>query len=92
MQIPRLGGRFLWSQCVNARRAGARSLYVAMFDEIDEGTAIFKVRNDPPTGASPFVTEPGVPSDHYLWLSGAAGRLLKGELPADSIDLPARPK
>lgn len=88
--IPRLGGRFLWAQCLAAHRAGVRSLYVAMFDELDEGTAIFKTRNDPPAGASPFVAEPGLQSDHYLWLTGAAVRLLRGELPVDSDALPSR--
>ena len=48
--IPRCGGRFFWSQIVAAKRAGAEMLYVAMFDEVDEGTAIFKCTNDPPTG------------------------------------------
>ena len=41
-EIPRLKGPFLWSQAVAFKRAGAQMLYVAMFDEIDEGTAIFK--------------------------------------------------
>ena len=79
--IPRLGGRFLWSQLVAAKRAGARSVYVAMFDEQDEATAIFKVTQDPPVGASRFVAEPGVAGDQYLWLSGQGGRLLRGEIP-----------
>lgn len=48
--IPRLQGRFFWSQITAAKRAGADMLYVAMFDEVDEGTAIFKVTNDPPVG------------------------------------------
>ncbi len=48
--IPRLGGRFFWSQVVAAKRAGAGMLYVAMFDEVDEGTAIFKATNTPPVG------------------------------------------
>ena len=88
--IPRLAGRFLWSQFLQARRAGLRSVYVAMFDELDEGTAIFKTRNDPPVGASPFIAERDVPSDHYLWLTGNGGRLLRGELPADTEALPVR--
>ena len=88
--VPRLGGRFFWSQCIQAQRVGAKAIYVAMFDELDEGTAIFKVRQDPPVGASPFVAEPELPNDHYLWLSGAAGRLLRGELPPGSGDLPTR--
>lgn len=86
-QIPRLGGRFLWSQAVAAREAGAKSLYVAMFDEIDEGTAIMKCGGPRPIGN--FVDLSDVPTDHYLWLTGQAGRMLRGEIPA-SPDLPKR--
>jgi hypothetical protein len=78
--IPRLGGDFLWSQCRADVSAGARMLYIAMFDELDEGTAIFKVRQDAPTGASQFVSEPDVPGDRYLRVAGEAGRLLRGEI------------
>lgn len=77
--IPRLGGRFLWSQALAAKQSGAQMLYVAMFDELDEGTAIFKTENHPPVGASPFLAEPDLPNDHYLWLTGMLGRLLRGE-------------
>jgi hypothetical protein len=86
-QIPRLGGRFLWSQAVAARAAGAKTLYVAMFDEIDEGTAIMKCGGPRPVGN--FLDLSDVPTDHYLWLSGQAGRMLRGEIPASS-DLPQR--
>ena len=79
-QIPRLGGRFLWSQCAAAVRAESRMLYVAMFDEMDEGTAIFKCTNTPPVGRSPFLTYENLPSDHYLWLTGQAGRMLRKEI------------
>lgn len=79
--IPRLGGRFFWKQAVEAVRAGAKTLYVAMFDEIDEGTAVMKCAGERPAGESPFVDVSDVPSDHYLWLSGEAGRLLRGERP-----------
>ena len=88
-QIPRREGRFLWSQFVAAKHAGATMLYVAMFDEMDEGTAIFKCTNDPPVGQSRFVTFEGLPSDHYLWLAGMGGRLLRGEI-APSDAPPAR--
>jgi hypothetical protein len=80
-QIPRLKGEFLWSQFVAAKRAGAEMIYVAMFDEVDEGTAIFKCTNEPPVGPNPFLTYEGLPSDHYLWLTGEGARLLRGERP-----------
>ena len=51
-EIPRLKGRFLWRQFCEAQRAGAAMLNVAMFDEMDEGTAIFKCTNDVPPGDS----------------------------------------
>jgi hypothetical protein len=83
-QIPRRDGAFLWSQVVAAKNAGLKSVYVAMFDEVDEGTAIFKCVNDTPTNGT-FVGYGGLPSDHYLWLTGQAGRLLRGELPATGM-------
>jgi hypothetical protein len=88
-QIPRRKGQFLWSQLVAAKAAGARSVYVAMFDEMDEGTAIFKCTNDPPVGASPFLTYEGLSSDHYLWLAGPGGRLIRGEVDQSEVP-PAR--
>jgi hypothetical protein len=81
-QIPRRRGQFFWSQFCEARRAGATMLYVAMFDEVDEGTAIFKCTNNVPMGGNPqFVTYEGLPSDYYLKLVNAGARLLRGEIP-----------
>ena len=77
-QIPRLKGQFLWSQLLGVRSARARSAYVAMFDEVDEGTAVFKCSDAPPAG---FLDLEGLPSDFYLKLVGAGGKLLRGELP-----------
>jgi hypothetical protein len=86
--IPRLQGRFFWSQIAAARRSGAEMLYVAMFDEVDEGTAIFKCTNHPPIGDGVnFLTYEGLPSDHYLRLTGLAGKVFRGEIPA-SAELP----
>jgi hypothetical protein len=80
-KIPRLDGQFLWSQIVANKKAGADMLYIAMFDEVDEGTAIFKCTNNPPTnGGSKFVTFNGLPSDFYLRLAGQAGKLLRDEI------------
>ena len=78
-EVPRLKGEFFWSQFVAAKRAGATMIYVAMFDEVDEGTAIFKCTNAAlDSGASKFLTYEGLPSDHYLWLAGEGARLLRG--------------
>ncbi|MDB6133689.1 MAG: hypothetical protein JWM59_1932 [Verrucomicrobiales bacterium] len=88
-QIPRLGGQFLWTQAVSSKRAGAKMLYVAMFDEIDEGTAIFKVSNTPPAGETPFVTYDGLPADHYLWLTGEIGKMLRGAV-LENDEMPKR--
>lgn len=88
-QIPRQRGKFLWKQFVEAHKAGASMAYVAMFDEMDEGTAIFKCTNDVPIGASPFVTLDGLPSDHYLWLTGRGRELLNGRIPT-SAEPPSR--
>jgi hypothetical protein len=55
--IPRRGGSFLWRQIYKAiNDAGATMIYQAMFDEVDEGTAIFKCTNAPPVAETPYVT------------------------------------
>jgi hypothetical protein len=87
--IPRNGGRFLWEQFHEAARLGADSAYVAMFDEVDEGTAIFKVTSSPPTQAH-FVGYEGLPSDWYLRLVGEGTRMLRGERPP-SPEIPIQP-
>jgi hypothetical protein len=38
--IPRYCGRFYWHQLFNALDAGSTMVFTAMFDEVDEGTAI----------------------------------------------------
>ncbi|MBT3201701.1 MAG: xylosidase/arabinosidase [Phycisphaerales bacterium] len=88
-KIPRLGGKFLWSQAIANSKIGASMTYLAMFDEIDEGTAIFKCTNNPPIGASKFLTYKDLPTDHYLWLTGRIGRLVAGKIPATE-DIPKR--
>jgi hypothetical protein len=71
-------------------------LYLAMFDEVDEGTAIFKVSNNPPRpgGVDMFVTYNmdgfTLPSDEYLWLVGQACRALRGEISPVPSTRPAR--
>ena len=76
--IPRLKGKFLSTQIRGHMNNGVTMIYQAMFDEIDEGTAIFKVTNDPPVGCvNRFLDNEGLPSDFYLKLVGNAAKELK---------------
>lgn len=81
--IPRQNGDFLWKQVAGAKLSGAHSLYVAMFDEIDEGTAIFKCAREgelPLHGDKKFVgIEATLGSDYYLWLTGQGTKWFHGE-------------
>lgn len=82
--IPRRKGKFLWDQFVAVRSAGIETAYVAMFDEIDEATAIFKVSDHPPVGDGVrFLDNDGLPSDHYLKVTQQGGKLLRGEVFVD---------
>jgi hypothetical protein len=82
--IPREGGRFYWQMLSTAISAGAPMIYVAMFDEVNEGTAIFKVTDKPPVSKDTntnFVDLDGKSSDTYLWLTGEAAKMLRNEKP-----------
>lgn len=91
--IPREGGDFFWKQVVaakqvyNAAKPKAQMLYVAMFDELDEATCIFKceTNNHLPINSTTEVPdgkfvgyENDKGSDHYLWLAGKASELFHG--------------
>ncbi|MBS0264646.1 MAG: hypothetical protein JSS02_22115 [Planctomycetes bacterium] len=77
-QIDRLGGEFFWRQFQDAAQLEVEFVKIAMFDEVDEGTAIFKVTNQPPRETH-FVTFPGQPSDWYLRLAAEGTRLIRLE-------------
>lgn len=88
--IPRLGGRFYWDQMITLIGAGAEMIYIAMFDEIDEGTAIMKISDNPPNSENAqFVGNDGVPDDHYLWLTGLGAKILRKEIPL-IMEMPER--
>lgn len=130
----RYGGQYFWNQLYHSISSGAEAIYIAMFDEIDEGTAIYKVLNQKnvpsnvptkdywiiykdgntykrnkaladselgpndwqvkaseigkgipydtghPEGIPFYGIEDNLPTDHYLWLTGAARRMLNGEI------------
>jgi hypothetical protein len=83
---PRNGGKFLWHQFYNTIDAGCNMVYVAMYDEVDEGTAIFKLAENmsqiPTTGALVTLDIDGykLPSDWYLRLTGEATKMLRNEI------------
>ncbi len=76
---PRLEGDFLWQQFRVAKEINAATVYVAMFDEIDEATSIFKVTNDIPVDHY-FLTNEGLPSDFYLSLTGLGTNIVNGQV------------
>jgi hypothetical protein len=95
-RIPRLRGEFLWRQAYNAKVAGATVLKIAMFDEVNEGTAVFKIaarRQDAPEQGYWLTLDAdgeNLPSDWYLRLAGEITRMFRGEIPPDP-KLPEKP-
>jgi hypothetical protein len=90
-QIPRNGGNFYWRQAYNAVQSGVSMIYGAMFDEVDEGTAMYKCV---PTAAELPAQGSFVPlnidgynlsSDWYLRLANQAGKMLRGEIPVTNV-------
>ena len=80
--IPRVGGKFYWDLIGGAISAGAEMLYVAMFDEVDEGTAIIPILDTPPNSdEAHFVGNDGASPYQYLFLTGKAAQMLRGEIP-----------
>jgi hypothetical protein len=88
--IPRQRGEFYWRQFAIFRQLGIRTVFVGMFDEVNEGTAIYKVANQTPVGQN-FVTLENMPTDWYLRLTGAATRMIRNETPL-SMTIPAELK
>ena len=81
---PRLKGEFFWTLAKAMIDNGSEMIYVAMFDEVDEATAIFKITDKiPPTKNTKFITNEGMGSDYYLYLSGEIAKALreKSKLP-----------
>lgn len=95
-QIPRSGGRFLWSQAYEAKSGGTTMLKITMFDEVDEGTAMFKITpkraQAPDQGYWLTLDADGhdLPSDGYLRLAGEITRMFHGERPLTAV-MPANP-
>jgi hypothetical protein len=93
-QIPRRGGRFFWRQVEQALASGATTLYGAMFDEVDEGTAMFKIAStarDAPAGVATVTLDADgelLPSDWYLRLAREAQKRLAPALLSADLRTP----
>lgn len=81
--IQRNKGSFFWQQVAGAKKAGAEMLYIAMFDEMNEGTSIFKCATLSQLPRNPGGSFVGIDdelgSDYYLWLAGQAGDWFHGK-------------
>lgn len=84
--IPRKGGSFMWEQFKGAVDAEADTLFIAMFDEYDESTAIAKAASDSsmiPNQGSFLLTLSAdgtyYSSDFYLRLVGEIRSIFRGE-------------
>jgi hypothetical protein len=97
-KTPRDGGTFFWKLGYNVISQGVEMIEVAMFDEVDEGTAIFKLVETPDRLPEGEILIPlnvdgyELPSDWYLTLAGRLTQMLRGEIPltAEIEDLPER--
>lgn len=82
--IPRRCGAFYRHQIANVIEAGAQMLYTAMFDEVNEGTAIFKLvvdKNEQPIGTDIVTLDAdgcrNATNDMYLKIAGTATHALR---------------
>jgi hypothetical protein len=97
-RIPRNCGRFLWRQISDLLQLRVDALYVAMFDEADEGTAILPLVTQAdglPAGSSMvYLNQDGcsLHDDWYLRVVGAAvGFLHDSAVPPRQLDAVVRP-
>jgi hypothetical protein len=90
--IPRKCGNFMWRQVWNLLNARTDMMYAAMFDEVDEGTALFRVEptaaNQPVGAAMVTLNQDGcsLPDDWYLRVTGqAASYVHSASVPPQSL-------
>jgi hypothetical protein len=79
-QVPRRCGDFLWHQVYDLLGSGVETIYAAMFDEVDEGTALFPIENNLPAGSHVVSMDQdgcALPDDWYLQITGWAARYLR---------------
>lgn len=74
--IPRRKGEFFREGFRAAEKLEIGQAFVAMFDEVDEGTAIFKVTNAHPVQGH-FVGLESLPADTYLKIAGEGTKSIR---------------
>ena len=85
---PRNGGTFFWNKIHEALGSGASRLFIGMFDEYDEATAVMPMSDDPPDPPPAwgrFIDNDGRPGDWWLLLSGEAREMLLGYRPYNNL-------
>ena len=92
--FPRLAGDFAWEQLKTIRSVGTPNLYLAMFDEYDEGTAWMKNATDWSQIPSNqyFLTASAdgywLSSDYQLRVAREMSRVMKGETLVETLAIP----
>lgn len=82
---PRYNGNAYWQQFSSTPTAGMNTLFIAMYDEVNENTAIMPVTNTPPTQTPEFFTSPGDPPDWYERLTNVGAYYFENNLPVPEV-------
>ncbi len=76
----RTGGQYYWTKARDwINGGGADRLFIGMFDEYDEATAVMPMTNDPPDPSAAygrFIDNQGKPSDWWMMLSDEIKRMM----------------
>jgi hypothetical protein len=81
---PRRDGDFYWEQFAGLSQSGFNTNFVAMWDEVNEATAIMPVSNIPPVQTPEFYTQDGYPADWYERLTAVGQYYMANNLPVPS--------
>lgn len=77
----RASGDFFWAKSYGLQNVGVTRLFVGMYDECDESTAIFPMTNDPPNPRSAtqgnFIMNQSMPTDWWMLLAQRTGDTLR---------------
>ena len=85
----RANGRFYRQRIAQALAVGCDRLFVGMFDEYDEGTAIMPMSDDPPLPGPPagrFITNDGSSPTRWMQITAEARAALSKPFPAETFD------